>query len=147
MPYRDREYLYHLDDQLIVNRYAPEIRQLEFKLLIYLYREAGYDIARQYLDGLIQFETVRNSPGYVKPEPTNQHRRHGNWWNGKPIEDFVKGTPGKKSDLKGLNTLEIGQQQTALRMLKDYGIEISQKYVNSCLKLHKDVEYQNEQAS
>lgn len=139
MPYRQREYTYNLDDQLIIDRYVPEIRQFEFKLLIYLYREAGYDTARKYLDGLKRFETERNSPGYVKPEISNQKRRHGNWKRKNP--QII----GTVDDLEGLSELDVGQKQTALRMVTDYGAKYSQNYINCCLKLNNLAENQNRQ--
>jgi hypothetical protein len=138
--------IYYLDNQLAVNNYLPDVRHFEFSLLLYLYREAGYDVARKWLDDLKRFEAERNDPNRVKPEPTNLNYKHGNH-KGKTRITTGMGKPGEPSDLVGLEEIALGQKQTALMMLKSYGVEISQNYVNFCLKLHKDVEYQNEQAS
>lgn len=136
--------IYYLDNQLALSNYLSEIKNFEFSLLLYLYREAGYDVARKWLDDLKQFQTERNNPNRVKPKPANKNYKHGNHKSKTQIT-MGKGKPGKISDLVGLTNLALGQRQTALRMLEDYGIEISQNYINSCLNLHKDVKYQDSQ--
>ena len=137
---------YYLDNQDAVRSQLPKIRHFEFNLLIHLYKEAGYEVARKYLNDLKQFHTERNDPNRVKPKPTNLNYKK---CNPKGITRITKGKgkQGKASDLVGLEEIALEQQQTALTMLRDYGIEISQNYVNFCLKIHQGVEYQNEQTA